>query len=180
MPESDWEIFERVKNGDELAFKEIYEKFKLPLYRFCLRMVFDEDTAIDIVHDVFMKIYENKNLIEPASFSLSTLLFKIAKNRCLNFLRDRREKIQVDSVEINSGCDVEKNFEVIDAKEKLQRILNLLDDDYRAILILREWNGLSYSEIAKIFDTSVSAVKAKLFKARRKLAEIYKKYYGDE
>jgi RNA polymerase sigma-70 factor, ECF subfamily len=62
----------------------------------------------------------------------------------------------------------------------LQRILNLLDEDYREILILREWNDLSYNEIAEITGLTVPAVKSKLFKARKKLVEIFKKYYGDE
>ncbi len=175
----DWEIVERIRNGDESAFDEIYEKFKLPLYRFCLRMISDEESALDIVQDVFLKLYENINSVETIS-SLSSLLFKMARNRCLNFLHDKKVKIEIEQVEINFESEIEKEFEIKEARENLQKVLNMLDDDYREILILREWNGFSYDEIASILGTTVPAVKSKLFKARKKLTEIYKKLYGDE
>jgi DNA-directed RNA polymerase specialized sigma24 family protein len=73
---NDREIIERIRNGDESAFEEIYEQLKLPLYKFCLRMISDEETALDIVHDVFLKFYERLNTIDQIS-SLSSLLFKM-------------------------------------------------------------------------------------------------------
>jgi len=60
------------------------------------------------------------------------------------------------------------------------KVLDLIGDEYREILILREWNGLSYADIAEVLNTTIPAVKSKLFKARKKLTEIYKKLYGDE
>jgi len=177
--ENDWEIVERVKKGDESAFGEIYEKFKVPLYRFCVRMISDSEEALDIVHDVFLKLYENINAIEPVS-SLSSLLFKMARNKCLNFLRDRKTGVAIEQIELNSNPGIEKEFELKEIRERLQEVLNSMDDDYREILILREWSGLSYAEIAEVLDMTIPAVKSKLFKARKKLAEIYKKFYGDE
>lgn len=177
--ENGWEIIERIKKGDESAFAEIYETFKLPLYKFCVRMISDRDSALDIVHDVFLKLYENIYTIKPTS-SLTSLLFKMARNRCLNFLRDRKAMIEIEQVEINSEHKVDKEFEMKEDSERLQKVLNSINDDYREILILKEWGGLSYAEIAEILDTTIPAVKAKLFKARKKLAEIYKKFYGDE
>jgi len=176
---NDKEIIERIRNGDESAFEEIYEQLKLPLYKFCLRMISDEETALDIVHDVFLKFYERLNTIDQIS-SLSSLLFKIARNKCLNYLRDKKEKVKIEETEIISEDNLERKIDLNENTKRLQRILNLLDEDYREILILREWNDLSYNEIAEITGLTVPAVKSKLFKARKKLVEIFKKYYGDE
>jgi RNA polymerase sigma-70 factor (ECF subfamily) len=176
---NDREIIERIRNGDESAFEEIYEQLKLPLYKFCLRMISDEETAFDIVHDVFLKFYERLNTIDQIS-SLSSLLFKIARNKCLNYLRDKKEKVKIEETEIISEDNLEQKIDLNENTKRLQRILNLLDEDYREILILREWNDLSYNEIAEITGLTVPAVKSKLFKARKKLVEIFKKYYGDE
>ncbi|CUT01678.1 RNA polymerase sigma factor [Candidatus Chrysopegis kryptomonas] len=177
--DSDREILERIKNGEISAFEEIYEKYKNQLYRFCFRMISDKETALDIVQDVFLKLYENINSIEPNS-SLSALLFKMARNKCLNFIRDKKEKIDTEQIEINSNFEIEKEFEIKETKERLMKVLDLIGDEYREILILREWNGLSYADIAEVLNTTIPAVKSKLFKARKKLTEIYKKLYGDE
>ncbi|WP_140944487.1 RNA polymerase sigma factor [Candidatus Thermokryptus mobilis] len=176
---NDREIIERIRNGDESAFEEIYERLKLPLYKFCLRMISDEETAFDIVHDVFLKFYERLNTIDQIS-SVSSLLFKIARNKCLNYLRDKKEKVKIEETEIISEDNLERKIDLNENTKRLQRILNLLDEDYREILILREWNNLSYNEIAEITGLTVPAVKSKLFKARKKLVEIFKKYYGDD
>jgi RNA polymerase sigma-70 factor (ECF subfamily) len=131
------------------------------------------------VHDVFLKFYERLNTIDQIS-SLSSLLFKIARNKCLNYLRDKKEKVKIEETEIISEDNLEQKIDLNENTKRLQRILNLLDEDYREILILREWNDLSYNEIAEITGLTVPAVKSKLFKARKKLVEIFKKYYGDE
>lgn len=177
--DSDREILERIKNGEISAFEKIYEKYKNQLYRFCFRMISDKETALDIVQDVFLKLYENINSIEPNS-SLSALLFKMARNKCLNFIRDKKEKIDTEQIEINSNFEIEKEFEIKETQERLMKVLDLIGDEYREILILREWNGLSYADIAEVLNTTIPAVKSKLFKARKKLTEIYKKLYGDE
>ncbi|HQT92238.1 MAG TPA: RNA polymerase sigma factor, partial [Candidatus Kryptobacter bacterium] len=146
--------------------------------RFCCRMLNDADEAKDVVQEVFLRFFESPVRFD-GEISVKVWLFRSARNRCLNLIRDR-SKIS------NMGHDGEEPVETKpdgpDPHEAHYIVRNLFErmpSDYKEILILREWDQLSYDEIAQTLGTTVSAVKSKLFKARKQAASIYRKLYGD-
>ncbi len=159
-------------------FEEIYNRHKSGIYRYCCRMLNDPDEAKDVVQEVFTRYFES-----PARFDgevpVKVWLFKSARNRCLNLIRDR-QKVS------NIGDDADRlpqpesgDPDVHDASAVVGTLLEKMPEDYREILILREWNAMSYDEIARTLDITVPAVKSKLFKARKRATAIYRKLYGD-
>ncbi len=155
-----------------------YNHHKTGVYRFCCRMLNDTDEAKDVVQEVFIKFFQNVNRFD-GEMPIKVWLYKSARNKCLNMIRDRGKIRNVggdgDELQELLSSDPEYN----DSRQMLERLLADLPVDYREVLIMREWNELSYVEIAEALDTTVPAVKSRLFKARKLASEVYKKLYGD-
>ena len=168
------DLIEAFQAGDEFAFVSLYNRYKAPVYAFCLKMLLSRDAAQDVMQDTFLRVYENRDrLLNTGSFK--AWLFTIARNQCLNQLRrgtrkvslgeEQQARVRVPLAEM-PGAHLEKSEQVALINHCLAR----LKPDYREVLVLREYQNLSYEEIAAITRSTVSAVKSRLFKARRKLA----------
>jgi RNA polymerase sigma-70 factor (ECF subfamily) len=142
-------------------------------------MVVDGDAAKDIVQEVFIKLFENHDRL-AADNQVKVWLYKSARNKCLNYVRDRGRLSSIggggDEIPVSSSNDPD----ALDCGEIIVKIFDNLPADYKEILVMREWSELSYEEIAETLDTTVSSVKSKLFKARKKASEVYKKFYGEK
>lgn len=169
----DQALIEAFQSGDEFAFVSIYNRYKGSVYAFCLKMLGDRELAADVMQDTFLRLYENRErLIKSSSFR--SWLFTIARNQCLNTMRKGKRMVAFgDSVpeptaDSTPVSRLEKNERIAVIGAYLLR----LSPDYREVLILREYQNLSYEEIAAVTRSTVSSVKSRLFKARRKLAVI--------
>ena len=160
------------QEGDEFAFVSLYNRYKSGVYVFCVKMLLDKELAQDVMQETFLRVYENRDrLLKTDSFK--AWLFTIARNQCLNQLRRSTRQVQFDeSVEVPAGAEspalsLEKSEQV----EIVAHFLRQLKPEYREVIILREYQNLSYDEIAAVTRSTLSAVKSRLFKARRKLAD---------
>jgi len=169
---NEYALIESFQAGDEFAFVGIYNRFKGPVYSFCYKMLLDSDAAEDVMQETFLRIYENRDrLLKTSAFK--SWLFTIARNQCLNSIRRSGKHISLsgEGQEIISFHDTP----IVDMEKSEQirivtAFLESLKPDYREVIILREYQNLTYEEIAAITRTTVSAVKSRLFKARKKLA----------
>lgn len=171
---------ERVPDSeDNAAFAAVYNRYKTGIYRFCCKMLVDHDEAKDVLQEVFLKFFESPAHFDGDMF-VKVWLFKSARNKCLNRIRDKEKLSNIgdggEDIPELAASDPEFN----DSSRLLETLFENLPIDYREVLIMREWDELSYAEIAEALDTTVSTVKSKLFKARKKASEIYRKLYGDE
>lgn len=165
-------VFQR---GDDQAFATLYERHKRALFAFALRMLGDTDAARDIVQDAFLRVYERRGqLNRPESFR--GWLFAIARNRCLTHLRGDRGRASLeDAPEEAVTATIAADEREIEENVRLIRVgLARLKVEYREVLILREYQGLSYREIAEITEATEGAVKSRIFKARKALYELVK------
>lgn len=174
MQPDDRALIEAMQEGDEFAFVSLYNRYKGPVYGFCLKMLLDEEQAQDAMQDTFLRVYENRERLLNAS-SFKAWLFTIARNQCLNLIRRGKREVDLQdhhrrsaSVRVSDlpGAKLEKNEQV----EIVNYFLAQLKPDYREVIVLREYQNLSYEEIAAVTRSTLSAVKSRLFKARRKLA----------
>ncbi|MGI9175471.1 MAG: RNA polymerase sigma factor [Rhodothermales bacterium] len=171
MHTDDQRAIEAFQRGDEFAFVSLYNRHKGAVYAFCLKMLLDRDAAQDVLQETFLRVYENRDrLIQTRSFK--AWVFTIARNQCLNQLRRSGRQVALTSVpeipaERTPAAEMEKSERV----ELVNRFLAHLKPDYREVIVLREYQNLSYEEIAAITRSSLPAVKSRLHKARRKLAD---------
>ncbi len=172
MKEQDRNLIEDFQQGDEFAFISIYNRYKSPVYAFCVKMVGDRELARDVMQETFLRVYENRDrLVNLGSFK--AWIFTIARNQCLNQLRKARWQVPLDDQQQLVAERADTPISRLEKNERVAmvaRYLNELSDDYREVIILRDYQNMSYEEIAAVTRSTLSAVKSRLFKARRKLA----------
>jgi RNA polymerase sigma-70 factor (ECF subfamily) len=165
-------LIESFRSGDEFAFVGLYNRYKGPVYAFCYKMLLDSDAAKDVMQETFLRVYENRDRLMKSD-AFKSWLFTIARNQCLNSLRRSGRHVSLpDAKELPPVA--ETPFTRMEKSEQVRfvtRFLESLPPEYREVIILREYQNLSYEEIAAVTRSTLSAVKSRLFKARRKLAQ---------
>lgn len=173
MQTDDKTLIEAFQAGDEFAFVSLYNRYKGSVYAFCVKMLLDREPAQDIMQETFLRVYENRDrLINTTSFK--SWLFTIARNQCLNYLRRVSKQTSLENEGEPVAYATETPVSRMEKSEQIDlinRYLAELKPDYREVIVLREYQNLSYEEIAAITRSTMSAVKSRLFKARRKLAD---------
>lgn len=173
MTPDDKALIEAFQAGDEFAFVSLYNRYKGAVYAFCVKMLLDRAQAQDVMQETFLRVYENRDRLHSAS-SFKSWLFTIARNQCLNQLRRSTRQVPLDDNEEADDRPFETPAASLEKSERIELVshfLAQLKPDYREVLILREYHNLSYEEIAAVTRSTLSAVKSRLFKARRRLAD---------
>lgn len=173
------EWVELAKQGDQEAFAEIVYTFQDSVYNLCYRMLGERTEAEDASQEAFIRAYSNLRRYDTAR-SFKTWLLSIASYHCIDRLRKRRMKfLSLDeplpagsALALSSDDPGPEERAVRSEREQLiQEILTELKPDYRAAVVLRYWYDYSYAEIAETLETTESAIKSRLFRARQMLAE---------
>lgn len=159
--------------GDHEAFRKLLRLHQDAVYDYCLRLLGDAAEAQDAAQEAFVRCYERlRSLDHPTAFRY--WLYAIVRNEVFGRLRRRRQYqiIPLDEAEANVWEETTPFEHVVDLERRalLARLLNRLRPEYREVVILREVDGMSYEEIAAVTGATLPAVKARLFKARRALA----------
>lgn len=164
-------------DGDQDAFAEIVYSFQDSVYNLCYRLLGERTEAEDATQETFLKAFGSLRRYDPER-PFKTWLLTIASNHCIDRLRKRRMTwLSIDEpmpATLALASDDPQPEQVAVNNERSQRIqlmLNDLPEDYRAAVVLRYWYDYSYVEIAEILETTESAIKSRLFRARQMLAE---------
>ena len=178
-------IIAKVLEGDADAFEPLVVAHQNFVYNIALKMLSNPEDAFDISQEAFIKAYRSLKDFKGES-SFSSWLYRITANMCLDFMR-RNKKRKAASIVYLDDSDELKELELPDTRfdpvtalerKELQGAINdaldLLPEDQRSILLLRELNGLSYAEIAEALKLETGTVKSRLFRARARLAKILK------
>lgn len=169
----------QAQQGDEQAFTVIVETYQKPVYNLCYRMLGEPEAAEDAAQETFLKVYQNLAHYDH-SRSFPTWLLSIAAHHCIDKLR--RRKFIAFSIDGEEGqADLqdpyapEPEMEVArkQDRDRLQNYLKFLIPTDRAAVILRYWQGYSEKEIVEALDLTVPAVKIRLFRSRRILADLW-------
>jgi RNA polymerase sigma-70 factor (ECF subfamily) len=154
------------KGGETLAFGELFDRYKNPIYGFVRRRVNDPSRAEEITQDVFLALVQNRNGYEVRA-SFRTYLYRIALNRVVAEFRKRKE---TESLSDNPGPAGAGGDPTV--VEQVRQALSRLDPDQREIVLLREYQGLSYQEIAELLRVPVGTVRSRLFRAKMALRQL--------
>lgn len=169
------------RRGDQEAFAEIVYSFTDAVYNLCYRMLGDAAEAEDATQEAFIRAYNHLDSYDTQR-SFKTWLLSIASNHCIDRIRKRRMMLVSLDEPLPSGSALEiasadpQPEDVLLRHERsamIQRMLDQLAPEYRAAVVLRYWYDYTYSEIALALNTTESAIKSRLFRARQMLAEQY-------
>ena len=194
MPTDDHSLVQRARSGDERAFRLLVERYQKKVYAVALGMVKDREEAMDVVQEAFVKVHRSLDSFK-ADATFYTWLYRITVNVCIDVIR-RRGAMRSDSVEFDEriahdlseanlgavssqlGSNPEKTVLQRELGEKIQTALEQIPEKHRAILLLRELDGLSYEELAQVLDIPKGTVMSRLFHARAKVQKLLSESLG--
>lgn len=172
------QLVKKLKEGSEEAFLELFEQYKARILSVVYRIVGNTTEGEDVVQEVFIKAYKNIGSFHFKS-TFYTWLYRIAVNAAIDY----KKKFQPQGI-VSIHCRDGKVQEIPSPAESpdrgpqqkemaliLREALDQLTEKHKTILILREFEGLSYEEIAEVLDCSKGTVESRLFRARNRLRE---------
>ena len=168
------ELLTQASTGDIQAFEEIYRLASSFVYSVALRVTRNTDEAKEVSQDVFIKIYNNLRSFRFRS-SFKTWLYRITTNTALNALKksskdiNRRVDYDVALKANDDSATATHAIEMDDNKKLLSSLLDMLNSDQRACIVLREIEGLNYREISKALSININTVRSRLKRARETL-----------
>ena len=166
-------LVEQARAGDEAAFEELMRRYKRPVLNFVYRLLSTADEADDVAQEVFVRVYQNLREYSPRK-RFSTWLFALARNAAIDRLRWRKRHPtqSLDSAPdppVPTGVAEEVNAHEIG--NQIVAAVSSLPEDQRTALVLAEYQGLSYAEIAEIMHCSKKSVESRLYRAKQTLRE---------
>ncbi len=174
----DAELVARARDGEDLAaFEELVRRHRDAAYRVALRICRNGADAEDVTQEALVRAWRSLGAFRGDA-RFSTWLYRIVTNLALNRVTRRREDATAEVPEPPGGSELDPALRA-EAGERLEVVVEALDaltPDQRACLVLREVEGLSYEELADVLDTTVQAVKGRLFRARSEIAAVLARY----
>lgn len=187
----DKEIITRLRMNDEKAFSTLVDLFSKKVYNTCIGMLQNIEDAEDVTQEIFITIHTNILQFKEES-SLSTWIYRISVNKCLEFIRKKNRKKRSGIFKSIFSSDGEKAIEnhsdfihpgiELENKERAQilfKAIDLLSEQQRTAYILHKVEQVSYNEIAAIMELSLSAVESLLFRAKQNLRKHLATYYEE-
>jgi RNA polymerase sigma-70 factor (ECF subfamily) len=149
-------------NMDEQHFAQLVDEHADGLYRFALSMLNEEAAAEDAVQDAFEGLWRNRKRVDLAKSK--SYLFTSVHNHCIDAIRRHRPKIEAETAQL-----VSPEAAPHDLQTHLHQGLATLPDKQQSMILLRDYEGYSYAEIADITHSTLETVKVSIFRARRTL-----------
>jgi RNA polymerase sigma-70 factor, ECF subfamily len=178
----DVQLMLRLKNGEDQALNELMGRWQQPLVSFIYRYIGQETEALDLAQETFVRVYETRHRYTVQG-KFSTWLFAIAANLSRNYLRWRQRRRDSASEGWDAkGAEVAESIQSEDDSPDqaairsesislIKEVVNQLPHDLKTIILLYEYQGLSYEEIASVLGCSIKAVEMKLYRTRKLLRE---------
>jgi len=195
LHENELDLVRKARKGDEQAFSRLVKKYESTVYNFAFKVCRNEEKATETLQDTFVNVYRKLDQFNGKA-KFSTWLYQIVTNNCL--MKRRRSKLDQSSVSIESSEDIQKqdvDTEIMfhptaltmkqtpqdevmnkELRDHIDAAILKLSMEYRIVFILRDVEGNSSEEVAKILKLSVPAVKTRLRRARIFLREQLQEY----
>ena len=180
QPVTDHALLEATRAGDEAAFAELVSRYRNQITSYIYRMLNDYDGAVDMAQETFVRVYLAVDRYQT-SYAFSTYIYRIATNLAISELRKRKRRrlVSLTGFFQETEGDEAREFDPADAvplqdvalvdserRAAVARAIGTLPEKYRAPLVLRDVEGKSYDEIARILETSEGTVKSRISRAR--------------
>ncbi len=167
------ELFEKIIAGDHTAFEMLFKIYSQKLIYFSQGYVRDKQTAENIVQDVFLRVWQTKENLDPVK-NIQSYLFMAVKNESLKQLRHLQvEKKHQENVSVLSVVELtpDEKIDQNELREEINKAINYLPDKCREIFTMSRFDQLKYSEIADILGISIKTVETQMGRALKKLRE---------
>jgi RNA polymerase sigma-70 factor (ECF subfamily) len=185
----DQELVEACKAGDRRAFQLLYQRYERKVYAVAYGFLRNQEDALDVVQEAFIKVHRYLPNFEGQS-SFYTWLYRIVANLCIDHLRrsgrkkdvefddrlrhDQEQETASEHLPISTLGDPSKAVKNKEILSAVDQSLSDLSDKHRAVIVMRELQGLSYADMAKAMNCSKGTIMSRLFHARRNMQKLLK------
>jgi len=180
----DTELVKLAQRGEGRAFDILVGRYQTRVTHLVYRYVKDSDLALDLVQDIFVKIFRNLVRFKGES-KFSSWLFRVAVNDCIDYLRraklrkeqslDRYQEFGFDVADEHRSVRVAENLEDKEDRVRVNRALAGLPDKQRSVVVMKIYEDMTFDDIAEILEEPVSTVKSRLYKALNTLGGILRR-----
>ncbi len=182
MPADDRALIMQAKAGDQQAFRELVGRYQQKVYGISFGMLHNADDAMDVSQEAFIKVHRYLDNFKGTS-SFYTWLYRITVNLCIDHIRKHKKATVLDFDEAighdedtpneivpsTLGMNPGRNLDRKELRGLINKALETLSPAHRAVILMREVEGLSYKEIADVLEISIGTVMSRLFHARRRM-----------
>lgn len=188
IPESDLALVHRSRGGDLRAYDELIRRHQEHIYATLYHMTSNHEDANDLAQETFIKAYKALESFKGES-SFFTWIYRIGVNKTLNFLKQRRSRVQMSLNDLDFNVEHDPDFVALicdktprraanlaELQEKLNAGMRKLSETHRLVMTLHDVQGLSHEEIGKIMDCNTGTVRSRLFYARQEMKSYLAEY----
>ena len=175
------DLVKRARRGDLKAYDELVKRYQERIYATIYHMTSNHEDANDLAQESFIKAFQALKAFRGGS-SFYTWLYRIAVNKTINFLKQRKHKLHFslndldfntehnpDLVALISDKTPHRDAGLAELQNKLNEALHKLSEPHRMVVVLHDVQGVSHDEIAEIMDCNIGTVRSRLFYARQQL-----------
>ncbi len=179
---SETAIINKAQQGDTIAFRTLVERYQSMLFSLASRFL-GKDEAEDTVQEAFIRLWKHLHKYKP-EIKLTTWLYRIVTNLCLDHLKSKHRRNSYNSVDITNVGSIKDEAapdKELENKEMMQQILKFSDSltpKQRAVFVLRDLEGLSSQEVCVVLSMKPGSVKSNLYYARLTMGEMIKEHYN--
>ncbi len=186
--DDDSRLARKVQKGDRRAFEQLLARYERPIFSFITHFFQDQAVCEDLTQETFLRAYRFIGSYRPEE-KLATWLFAIAKNLCIDELRRLRKgtTVDIDAVDpealVSGGVGDGNPLHAAIATQEatlVTRAIAKLPEKYRSCIILFYYNEMSYEDIARVMNISMSNTKILLFRGKKMMLELYRKECGED
>jgi len=174
-------LLEKIRDGDERAFRELIKKYESQVASIVMRMLGNTPEAEDVGQETFIRFFQSIDKFRGDS-TVATYLTRIAMNLSLNELKRRKRRtffsLNDENIEINIP-DEDRSTENRETEELVEKALEKLEPKFRAVIVLRLLEGYSTAETAEILALPIGTVLSRLARGQKKLKKIFEQYLGE-
>ena len=188
VPVQEMDLVRRARRGDMAAYDDLVRRYQERIYATVYHMTANHEDANDLAQDAFIKAFQALKSFKGGS-SFYTWVYRIAVNKTLNFLKQRKNRVQMslDDLDFNAEHDPDlvalisektprREALLAELQEKLNAAMQRLSESHRLVVTLHDVQGLSHEEIGKIMDCNIGTVRSRLFYARQQLQSYLSDY----
>lgn len=172
MNEDDRDLMARAATGDRAAFTQLMDRHEDMVFSVAMRMMRDREAAFDATQETFLTLFRKADRYSGES-AVSTWLYRVATNTCLDMLRKQKRRRTEALPEHHDEPDpaAGEPFGAAEVRPDIEAALSSIPEDFRAAVVLSDIHGLSIAEIGDILGVPSGTVKSRVFRGRRLLAE---------